>query len=156
MSGLGAPALCIFNRPNTIQNMFNTFYEDILNHPKMKEMEHKVIIYPKNKDIWNFNIELIRPLGCVHKIYGMSISYPYSLLGKECDEDFPSTIKIELLGLNLLNSNEAEIINTPHVSYFPRNDMNDLIEYIFRISNNFSNPCIKNQENCLFLNTQDI
>ena len=120
----------------------NIFYEDILNHPKMKD---KVIIYPKNKDIWNFNIEFIRPLGCVHKIYGMSISYPYNLLGEKCDEDFPSTIKTTLLGLIPINSNkdEADIISSDNniylnVSYFPRNDLNSLIEDILRISNYLS------------------
>ena len=41
LSGLGAPALCIFNRPNNIQNMFNTFYEEMTEDIKGDKNEIK-------------------------------------------------------------------------------------------------------------------
>lgn len=131
-------------------------YQRFSNHPKIKDMEDKITIAPKDDEIWNFRIEFIRPLGCVHEIYGMSISYPSDLLGnrgKKYNEGFPSTIETALLGTMPNNDIFKSLIiydencGYENVIYFPRNDLDGLIEHVIRISNYLSTPLADIVEN---------
>jgi len=51
----------------------NSLYENIRFRPEIRD---KVKFAPNRSEVCNFWIEFIRPEGCVHGIYGLSIAYP--------------------------------------------------------------------------------
>jgi hypothetical protein len=128
----------------------NTLYESIRIRP---EIQDKVKFAPNNKDINTFRIEFIRPEGCVHGIYGLSISYPYDAIGNRGSnygEGFPSTIETAILGeipqnLDIFHANFINDKNCGYqdVCHFYDNNVDALVEEIIRISNYLLSPLLE-------------
>ena len=117
------------------------------------EIQDKVKIAPNNSEVHTFRVEFIRPEGCEHGIYGMSISYPSDAMGNrgsKYGEGFPSTIETALLGEIPQNKDifHAELLYDENCGYddvrrFYDDDINGLVKEIIRISNYLSSSLIE-------------
>ena len=124
-------------------NASNSLYDDICNRP---EILGKVKFAPKERDTRFFRLEFIRPKKCVHRIYGLSISFPTDAMGNrglKYGEGFPSTIETTLLGeipqySDIFDADSIYDENCGYSDVCRFFDTNSLVEEIVRISNYLS------------------
>jgi hypothetical protein len=130
----------------------NALYERIRSRPEIQDM---VKFAPNKSDVHTFRIEFIRPEGCVHGIYGLSIAYPPDAMGNrgsKYGEGFPSTIETAILGKIPQNSDifNAKLIYDENCGYydvrrFDDDDIEGLVEEIVRISDYLSSSLVEDE-----------